>query len=158
MDSQRPAGITTRGRSRRPIRERLAGHLARPAHPDHRCLGMITELLRYPTGTARAAERPDGRAGGLPDLTRAGLIAALQLRREDGVSPYSTHTAVGHDRSRLRQRRRAGAVGDHPFLPPDNQVSADPADIDAVAGRACFPVAQLLAIDVGVPVVDGVHI
>ena len=107
---------------------------------------MIAELLRHPSGTARTAERPDGRAGGLPDLTRAGLIAALQLRREDGVSPHSTHTEVSHDRSRLRQRRRAGAVGDHPFLPPNDQVSAGPADIDAVV------------IDVGVPVVYGVHI
>jgi len=158
MNSQQPAGIRTRAGLRRRIREYLAGHGTRPAHPGHRRLRMIAELLRHPSGTARTAERPDGRAGGLPDLTRAGLIAALQPRREDGVSPHSTHTEVSHDRSRLRQRRRAGAVGDHPFSPPDNQVSAGPADIDAVVGRACFPVEQLLAIDVGVPVVDGVHI
>jgi hypothetical protein len=72
MDSQQPADIRTRARSRRRIPERLAGHAARPAHPDHRRLGMITELLRHPSGTARAAERPDGRADSLPDLTALG--------------------------------------------------------------------------------------
>jgi hypothetical protein len=119
---------------------------------------MIAELLRHPSGTARAAERPDGRAGGLPDLTRAELIAALQPRHEDRVSPDSTDAEVSHNRSQLRQRRRTGAVGDHPVLLPNDHVSAGPADVGALVGRARFPMEQLLAADVGVPLVDGVHI
>jgi hypothetical protein len=53
---------------------------------------MIAELLRHPSGTARGAERPDCRRDRLPDLTHGGLIAALQPRHEDGVSPDRTHT------------------------------------------------------------------
>ena len=78
--------IRARAGLRRRIRECLAGHGARPAHPDHRRLGMITKLLRYPSGTTRAAERPNGRSDGLPDLTRAGLIAAPQPRYEVRLS------------------------------------------------------------------------
>src|SRR5215472_8422486 len=62
---------------------------------------MIAEFLRHPSSTARAAERPHGFAGGLPDLTRAELIAALQPRHEDGVGPDSTHAEVSHNRSPL---------------------------------------------------------
>jgi hypothetical protein len=112
---------------------------------------MIAELLRHPTGTARAAERPDSRAGGLPDLTRAELIAALQSRHEDRVSPVSIDAEVSHDRSLLRQRSRAGAVGDHPVMMPNDQVSAGPAGVSAVV---CVGDVA----DVGVPVMDGVHI
>jgi hypothetical protein len=43
-------------------------------------------------------------------------------------------------------------------LPPNDQVSAGPAHVDALVGRARFPIEQLLAADVGVPVLDGVHI
>jgi len=43
-------------------------------------------------------------------------------------------------------------------LLPDDQLSAGPADVDAAVGCACFPVEQLLAVNVGVSVVDGVHI
>src|SRR5580693_9893452 len=46
---------------------------------------MVTELLRYPFGTAPAAERPDGSGNGLPDLTAVGFIAALHGRCEQGV-------------------------------------------------------------------------
>jgi len=112
---------------------------------------MITEVLRHPTGTARAAERPDGRAGGLPDLTRAELIAALQPRHEDRVSPGSTDAEVSHNRSRLRQRSYAGAVGDHLFMMPNDQVFAGPAGVNAVVRVGDVA-------GVGVPVVDGVHI
>jgi hypothetical protein len=112
---------------------------------------MITELLRHPTGTARAAERPDGRVGGLPDLTRAELIAALQPRHEDRVSPGSTDAEVSHNRSRLRQRSYAGTVGDHPFMMQNDQVSAGPAGVNAVVRVGDVA-------GVGVPVVDGVHI
>src|SRR5262249_19522384 len=55
---------------------------------------MLARLLGHPAGTAGTAERPDGRGNGLPDLTRAGLIAALQHRREDRISPDSTHAEV----------------------------------------------------------------
>jgi len=150
MDSQQLAGIRGRAASRLRIREYLAGHGTRPAHPGHRRLGMIAELLRHPSSTARAAERPDGRAGGLPDLTRAKLIAALQPRHEDRVSPDSTDAEVSHSRSRLRQRRRAGAVGDHPIMMPNDQVSAGPAGVNAVVRVGDVTAA-------GVPVVDGVH-
>jgi hypothetical protein len=112
---------------------------------------MIAELLRHPSGTARAAERPDGRAGGLPDLTRAELIAALQPRHEDRVSPDSTDAEVSHNRSQLRQRRRTGAAGDHPVLLPNDHVSAGPAGINAVVRVGDVA-------GVSVPVVDGVHI
>src|ERR1700756_1096991 len=61
------------------------GHGARPAHPDHRRFGMIAELLRYPFGAACAAERPDGRDDGLPDLADAGFIRALQPRHKQSV-------------------------------------------------------------------------
>jgi hypothetical protein len=119
---------------------------------------MIAEFLRHPSGTARAAERPHGFAGGLPDLTRAELIAALQPRDEDGVGPDSTHAEVSHNRSPLSSAAGAGTVGDHPVLPPNDQVSPGPAHVDALVSRARFPIEQLLAADVGVPVLDGVHI
>src|SRR5215471_7494365 len=61
------------------------GHGARPAHPDHRRFGMIAELLRYPSGAACAAERPDGRGDGQLDLIDAGFIGALQRRHKEGV-------------------------------------------------------------------------
>jgi hypothetical protein len=111
---------------------------------------MIAELLRHPSSTARAAERPDGRADGLPDLNRAELIAVLQPRHEDGVRPDSTDAEVSHNRSRLRQRRRAGAVGDHPVMMPNDQMSAGPAGVNAVVRVGDVAAA-------GVPVVDGVH-
>jgi hypothetical protein len=78
MDDQQPAGNRTRAGRWRRIRERLTGHGAGPAHPDHRRLGMITELLRHPSGTTRAAERLDRRGDGLPDLTRTRLVATLK--------------------------------------------------------------------------------
>jgi len=118
---------------------------------------VIAELLCDPPGTARAAERSDGRADGLPDLSRADLIPALQPRHEDGVSPESTDAEASHNRSRLRQRWRAGAVGDHRFC---RRTTGCPL-VSRVSMRwsaARFPVEQLLAVDVGVLVVDGMHI
>ena len=41
-----------RARQRCPTRERRAGHGTRPAYPDHRRLGVITELLCSPPGAA----------------------------------------------------------------------------------------------------------
>jgi short chain dehydrogenase len=78
----------------------------------------VTLLLRHPSGTARAAERPDGRGDGLPDLTRARLIVALQVRREDGVSPDHTRAQVSHHQP-PRSRRLwlpGGGNGWRPYL------------------------------------------
>ena len=62
--------------------EHLAGHRTSPAHAHDRRLRVVAELLCYPFGAARAAICVDGRSDGLPDLTRAGFIGALQARRE----------------------------------------------------------------------------
>jgi hypothetical protein len=71
---------------------------------------MIAELLRYPFGTARAAERPDGRGNGLPDLARAGLIGALQPRYESGVSPDSTQAQMSPSRPHFEPPRQYASV------------------------------------------------
>src|SRR5215469_12786955 len=57
---------------------------------------MIAELLRHPFGTAAVAESTDRRGDRQPHLTRAGLIAALQPRCEDGVSSEGANVQAGH--------------------------------------------------------------
>ena len=47
---------------------------------------MIAKFLRNPFNAARVAERPDSRGDGLPDLTSAGLIGALQPRHERALA------------------------------------------------------------------------
>src|SRR5215469_17044668 len=60
---------------------------------------MIAELLRHPFGTAAVAESTDRRGDRQPHLTRAGLIAALQPRCEDGVSSEGANARAGHHRA-----------------------------------------------------------
>ena len=67
------------------IAERRPGRGAGPPHPSRRRLGVVAELLRDPPGAAQDAERRDGRVDGLPDLTRARYLGALQRRREQSV-------------------------------------------------------------------------
>jgi hypothetical protein len=38
---------------------------------------MIAELLRHPSGTARATKRPDRHGNGLPDLSSVGFVTTL---------------------------------------------------------------------------------
>jgi hypothetical protein len=59
---------------------------------------MIAELLRYPSGAARATERPDRRSDGLPDLSGAGCVTTLQSRREEGVGTKATGAEIIHNR------------------------------------------------------------
>jgi len=70
------------GWCRSPFAERCASSLASPAHPRDRSLGMIAELLRYPSGTATLAECPNSRGNGLPDFLGTGMVTALQCRHE----------------------------------------------------------------------------
>ena len=74
----------------------MAGNLASPAHPRDRGLGMIAELLRYPSGTATRAERLYSRGNGLPDLPGTGMVTALQRRHEQGIGPDGANTEVVH--------------------------------------------------------------
>src|SRR6516162_9010664 len=79
---------------------------------------MIAELLRHPFGTAGVAEGPDRRSGRPPNLTRAGLIAALQRRREDGVSLASATAQAGHHRAHGGPPRRTHPSGRVPVRAP----------------------------------------
>jgi hypothetical protein len=47
----------------------------------------LARTLRDPFGAALAAEPADGVGDGVPDLTGAGRIGALQRRYEKGVGP-----------------------------------------------------------------------
>jgi hypothetical protein len=120
-----PAGIRAWVWLRRRRRERRACRGARPAHPDHRSLGMIAELLRYPSDTASATERPDRRSDGLPDLSGAGSVTTLQPRREEGVGAKAAGPEIIHNRphhvSPVRSYRPPPAIviwrGRHPHPP-----------------------------------------
>jgi hypothetical protein len=57
---------------------------------------VVAKLLRYPFGTALAAEFMNGRGDGIPHLTRAGIIGALQRRHEQGVGPEGADAEVLH--------------------------------------------------------------
>lgn len=57
---------------------------------------MITELLRYPPGTATLAECPDSRGNGLPDLLGTGMVTALQRRHEQGIGPDGGGASLAH--------------------------------------------------------------
>jgi hypothetical protein len=59
---------------------------------------MIAKFLRYPCGTARMAEFPDGGGDGLPDLAGAGFIAALQPGREERVDLKTADAEITHCR------------------------------------------------------------
>jgi hypothetical protein len=59
---------------------------------------MIAELLRYPSGTASATERPDRRSYGLPYPSDAGCVTTLQSRREEGVGAKATGAEIIHNR------------------------------------------------------------
>jgi hypothetical protein len=57
---------------------------------------VVAKLLRYLFGTAQAAEFMDGSGDGIPYLTRAGIIGALQRRHEQGVGPARADAGVMH--------------------------------------------------------------
>jgi len=57
---------------------------------------VVAKLLCYLFGTALAAEFMDGRGNGIPHLTRAGIIGALQRRHEQGVGPEGADVGVLH--------------------------------------------------------------
>jgi hypothetical protein len=57
---------------------------------------VVAKLLRYLFGTALAAEFMDGRGDGIPHLTRAGIIGALQRRHEQCVGPAGADAGVPH--------------------------------------------------------------
>jgi hypothetical protein len=57
---------------------------------------VVAELLRYPFGTALAAVFTDGRGDDMPHLSRAGIIGALERRREEGVGPEGASARVLH--------------------------------------------------------------
>jgi hypothetical protein len=82
----RPSSGTVPRRPRRRS-EHLAGRGTRPAHPRDRGLWMIAELLSHPLGAPPAAVGAYGRGDSRADLTRAGVIGALQRRHEQGVGP-----------------------------------------------------------------------
>ena len=72
----------------------MASNLAGPVHPRDRGLGMIAELLRYPSGTATLAECLDSRGHGLPDFPGTGMVTALQYRHEQGIGPDGADAEV----------------------------------------------------------------
>ena len=74
--------------------ERPARSLASPAHPRDRSLRMIAKLLCHPSRTATRAECLDRRGNRLPDFLGAGMVTALQRRREQGIGPDGTDTEV----------------------------------------------------------------
>jgi hypothetical protein len=57
---------------------------------------VIAELLRYPLGAAALAECLESPGDGLPDLTGAGLVAALQRRHEQGIGTDGADAEVVH--------------------------------------------------------------
>jgi hypothetical protein len=77
-----PSGRPGTGWCRSQFAERFASNPASPAHPRNRSLGMITKLLRHPSGTAALAEFLDSGGDGLPDLPGTGMVTALQRRHE----------------------------------------------------------------------------
>src|SRR6516162_3162186 len=93
-----PAGIRAWVWRGRRLLERRVCRRARPAHPDHRSLVMIAELLRYPSGTASATERPDRHGNGLPDLSGVGSVTTLHSRREEGVGVQAAGAEIIHNR------------------------------------------------------------
>src|SRR5262249_13070813 len=72
---------------------RLVDHSAGPAHPRHRSLRVIAELLRGPPGGATATELAQGARDRLPDLRgrfSQGYGTSRALARSLSVRPQET--------------------------------------------------------------------
>ena len=97
---------------------------------------MIAELLRYPSGTAPLAERPDSRGHGLPDFPGTGMVTALQCRHEQGIGPDGADTEVVHRWPHHEPPRR--------LVPPDHSTGPGTVDLYLAEhpGRPVIPASR----------------